>query len=182
MASTSAAPPEDIESADDRLIQQFLNPGFDGDAELDLDAIGDSTGKVDDAVDYEDISDDDLPSEEDVPSTRVGENIEDEDEEDVLANLASEAEPEPDYDDLFGDDMLSDPAAPIGDTDLGDLSGYSLPDHGDTLMSDVSAGSDADDLFGSMDFGDSSMIAPQNHRIQKIWRDSSIPIFSRTQS
>lgn len=160
MATPPAAPTEDPDLADERLIQQFLGQGIDGEEELDLNAIGDATGKVDDAVDYEDISDDDLPSEEDVPSSKPTSGDAD-DDEDLLAGLASEAEPEPDFDDLFGDDLMSDPAAPLGDTDLGDLSAYSLPDHGDTLLSDASHGTSADDLFGSIDFGDSSMIAPQ---------------------
>jgi hypothetical protein len=160
-------PFDELQAADDELIATLIK----GDP-MDAEAVdggfsfGDTVGKVDDAVDYEDISDDDLPSEEDVPSG-PSRSAEDDDEDvgmggDLLAEMAAEGEVEGgkdmDFDDLFGDmggDMSDPVGPPAGDGDLGDLSGFDLAN--ETLPSEQSGLGESDDLFGAVNYGAQDM-------------------------
>jgi len=146
---------------DDKLISTIINgDNFAADAVGDSFSFGDTVGKVDDAVDYEDISDDDLPSEEDVPSklaTAADDNDEDMDlGGDLLAGIADEDGgdgKEMDFDDLFGDmsgEIMNDPVGPTSNVGLTDLDSFGLGN--DALTSEVS-GTGSDDLFsGGMDY------------------------------
>ena len=108
-------------------------------------SFGDTVGKLDDAVDYEDISDDDLPSDEDVlpkPSTAGG-SAEDMDtaggDDDDLMAGEDGADGNMDLDDLFGDmggELMSDPT----DADLGGLDGFGLAAGSDALASGAGSG------------------------------------------
>ena len=130
---------------DDLLIQQALNPenNFDFDRELE------PGEKADDAIDFEDISDDDLAEDEDdrpeesSSATRVDGGVASfEDElqsftQDEMPGLTNESVPDgDDYDDLFGDG----PSSPVGGVDEqggkeGDPIGAPF-DFGDDLFSD----------------------------------------------
>jgi transcription initiation factor TFIID subunit 1 len=131
-------------------------------------SFGDTTGKVDDAVDYEDISDDDLPS-EDEATNRAG-GVGDDDGGDILADLAKQ-EGEDDamgeYDDLFGEmEPMSDQVAPATDLNIainGDMS-FDFDDR--TAAAAATAAEDDDDLFRGFDFGN-EMAMPQPEQIQQ---------------
>ena len=156
MANKERNPPaEDEMDDDDALISSFLsNQGMDA-AGGTFD-FGDTVGKVDDAVDYEDISDDDLPSEEDASSKPAGGDVDVNMGDDLLGELAQEGEEaggEVDFSELFGDmedqNILSDPVASRADGELGDLTSdmdLGFGGSNDALPSSSGAGS-ADDLF-----------------------------------
>jgi hypothetical protein len=135
---------DELAAQDDALIYSFLNPN-DGEIENIATAEigwGDTVGKADEAVDYEDISDDDLPSEEERPGGGKDDEDEDEDlglgEEPQGEPAEGEGEGEVDFDDLFGsmddDDNLMGESAPNGNFD--DLNGFGLPGSVDNLRSD----------------------------------------------
>lgn len=119
------SPPTAEYPDDDALISGILNgDAIAGDVPGDFN-FGDTVGKVDDAVDYEDISDDDLPGEEETTlkrETGVGADADDD-----LFDLMNEGEAGgggggalgDELDDLFGD--MSDPPAAIvgGELDMG---------------------------------------------------------------
>jgi hypothetical protein len=154
---------------DDKLISKLINPG-----EEDADALdgqigwGDTVGKVDDAVDYEDISDDDLPSEEEAPSKPAGK---DEDEEmgmgmgmsgDMLEGLENAGPDGMDLDDLFGDmedddNMLGDSVPPPVNGEFEDLNGFDLPGANGNLPSDVSRASSEDEVLRGYGMEDVAM-------------------------
>lgn len=117
--------------SDDELINNFLNNseqyGADAGADGSI-SFGDTVGKADDAIDYEDISDDELPPEEEAAggsgSGREDGNADDdamEDGGDLLAGLADEDGN--DLDDLFGD---MDDAGSVAGGDLPDVEGVDL--------------------------------------------------------
>ena len=107
------------DAADDREIAKLLGDSQDtGGAGINFDAVEfDQTGKADDAEDFEDISDDDLPDEE--PSAGVSME---------MPGLTDDGGTSNDADDLFGegpsspDPILgpSSPAPHVRDTDTGD--------------------------------------------------------------
>lgn len=112
---------------DDALISGILNgDAIAGDVPGDFN-FGDTVGKVDDAIDYEDISDDDLPGEEETTLKRDGGMGADADADDDLFDLMNEGEVGgggcgggggggalgDELDDLFGD-MSDPPAAAVG--------------------------------------------------------------------
>ncbi|RGP79522.1 transcription initiation factor tfiid subunit 1 [Fusarium longipes] len=109
------------DAADDREIAKLLGDSQDtGGAGINFDAVEfDQTGKADDAEDFEDISDDDLPDEE--PSASAGVSME-------MPGLTDDGGTSNDADDLFGegpsspDPILgpSSPAPHVRDTDTGD--------------------------------------------------------------
>lgn len=130
---------------DDALISGILNgDAIAGDVPGDFN-FGDTVGKVDDAVDYEDISDDDLLPDEEPASTAPGAGDEDADGEDELFDLMNEGEGGAaggalgdELDDLFGDmDPMSDPPVNGGDLDMDLPMGMSL-DFGDGTVPLVS--------------------------------------------
>jgi hypothetical protein len=128
---------------DDELIAKLLNPTDEADIEQLGGAefrFGDTVGKVADAVDYEDISDDDLPSEEERPGGGK-------DDEDDAMGLGKELQGElpegegsggMDFGELFGemddDDNLIGESVPNGNFE--DLNGFDLPGPVDNLRSD----------------------------------------------
>ncbi|KAM0445479.1 hypothetical protein ACHAQK_001688 [Fusarium lateritium] len=106
-------------AADDREIAKLLGDSQDTGGGINLDSIEfDQTGKADDAEDFEDISDDDLPDEEE-PS--AGASME-------MPGLTDDGGTSNDADDLFGegpsspDPILgpSSPAPHVRDADTGD--------------------------------------------------------------
>jgi hypothetical protein len=147
---------DDVE--DDKLISKLIS-GDDISADPagpDSFSFGDTVGKADDAVDFEDISDDDLPSEEEGPAKSPAA---DEGEDihiggDLLAGMEEDGNEMVDFEDLFGDmegDFMSDPTAPVGHGEMGDLNGDISFDF--TGVTDGGAGAgEADDVFGGMDF------------------------------
>lgn len=169
------APPDD-----DALISGILNgDAIAGDVPGDF-SFGDTVGKVDDAVDYEDISDDDLPPDEEPASATVnaaGGEADAEGDDDDLFDLMNEGEGGAtsgalgdELDDLFGDmDPMSDPVASgagVGDLDMdlpmgmnldfGDgslpsLSVEGVPMDGGQLM--LPSGSQGSPFFREIDFG-----------------------------
>ncbi|KAH7239212.1 hypothetical protein BKA59DRAFT_532020 [Fusarium tricinctum] len=106
-------------AADDREIAKLLGDSQDTGGGINLDSIEfDQTGKADDAEDFEDISDDDLPDEEE-PSAGVSME---------MPGLTDDGGTSNDADDLFGegpsspDPILgpSSPAPHVRDADTGD--------------------------------------------------------------
>lgn len=119
---------------DDALISGILNgDAIAGDVPGDFN-FGDTVGKVEDAVDYEDISDDDLLPDEEPASTAPGGGEEDAEGEDELFDLMNEGEGGAgggalgdELDDLFGDmDPMSDPPATGGHLDMDLTMGMNL--------------------------------------------------------
>lgn len=117
------SPPTAEYPDDDALISGILNgDAIAGDVPGDFN-FGDTVGKVDDAIDYEDISDDDLPGEEESNSKRDG-GVDADADDDIfdLMNEGGEAGGGgggggcgalgDELDDLFGD--MSDPPVVIG--------------------------------------------------------------------
>ncbi|KAF5020899.1 hypothetical protein F66182_7051 [Fusarium sp. NRRL 66182] len=108
------------DAADDREIARLLDSeqgGSGGGLKID-DTPFDQTGKADDAEDFEDISDDDLPDEEE-PSAGVSME---------MPGLTDDGGTSNDADDLFGEgpsspDLILGPSSPaphVRDTDMGD--------------------------------------------------------------
>ncbi|KAI5804466.1 hypothetical protein EDC01DRAFT_421124 [Geopyxis carbonaria] len=176
MATVSAPPrpndivPKEEEVDDDDLINKFLSGGGDfADATGTEISFGDTVGKVDDAVDYEDISDDDLPSEDEGPTGDM-----DMQSEDLVEDLvtAEDVQMDGDFDDLFGDmEPTSDPVVPVDeDLDLG-MDGVSFDfdgaDAAQIMSGDGSGLDSAQDLFRSMDFGVSDEQMDSVSRVQQ---------------
>lgn len=162
--------PQPSEDADDeKLISQLISGDPNGES-INFDDFGDTVGKAEDAVDYEDISDDDLPSDEELPELISKSTNGDGDEEDMemggdlLAGMADEPGMD-DYDDLFGPmDPASDPAGP-GDMSLDDVDISNAMDF--DYDASAAAGVDttvqsgeqqASDLFRSIDFGQDAQL------------------------
>lgn len=165
---------------DDALINGILNgDALAGDVPGDF-SFGDTVGKVADAVDYEDISDDDLlPEEEEPVNNSTNNNIEANDtqldeedaEGDELFDLMNEGEAPSaalgdELDDLFGDmDALDDSGGGGGELDMDmslDFGGVDVPASGSgsgggigasgKLYDDEAAKTGAT-LFKDIDFG-----------------------------
>ena len=109
------------EEEDDRLYQKVLQEDREGGGQqarlFDLDRPLDTGEKADDAEDFEDISDDDLPEEEDGPGAR----------ESDLPGLTDDAGTSHDTDDLFGEGRASSPFDELDDHDVFQENGTSQP-------------------------------------------------------
>jgi len=176
MANKERSPPVEEElDDDDALISSILNnQGMDdGGGTFDF---GDTVGKVDDAVDYEDISDEDLPSEEDAPSKPAVDDVNLGMDGDLLGELAQEGEEvegEVDYSELFGDmedqTMLSDPVVPRADNELEGLDGDMDLGFGisDDAVPPLSSAGPANDIY-RYDMQDVAMgrVAPEHDRVE----------------
>lgn len=156
------SPPTAEYPDDDALISGILNgDAIAGDVPGDFN-FGDTVGKVDDAIDYEDISDDDLPGEEETTSKRDGGVGVDADDD--IFDLMNEGEPGggcgalgDELDDLFGD--MSDPPVVIGgdlDMDLPMQMGLDFAD-GTVVplvsLDGVPVGDGQGGFFRDIDFG-----------------------------
>ena len=154
--SEAGEEPEEYDaSKDDEIINKLLS----GDPTGNLDVIGygDTVGKVDGAVDYEDISDDDLPSEEDATNSR------NKVQGGATGDDGGAAAGRDEFDDLFGDmdeppfggadSVMVDPGAL--DVDMGlDFSAehgvdIDIPDDAQLMVPTASQES----LFRNIDFG-----------------------------
>lgn len=115
MSCQNAVPGKpDADEQDDVLINKILNGVEEGEP-FDFENICDTVGKLPDAVDYEDISDDDFLPDEDSPNLSGTAQGVDETSDENLADLMMEGGGEGNglddgLDDLFGDSEL------IGDT------------------------------------------------------------------
>lgn len=110
------------EEEDDRLIQLALDPDPDNAINIDFSRELEPGEKADDAIDFGDLSDDDLADEEDEPAVHKASSRSAEDDgsfgdlgvstqEEGLPELTSGSGNDGDgFDDLFGDEMPSSPA------------------------------------------------------------------------
>jgi transcription initiation factor TFIID subunit 1, fungi type len=162
------------EEADEQLIKSFIRGDEEAQeklASLDFSAAKpiDQSGKADDAIDYEDFSDDELPDEEDTGPTTVqnGSGLWSDDDTKMQDAEMDSMFPEDngaanngdDFDDLFGDI----PSSPIlnGETSKG----QTALDNGDDLFQldkdDSAIGmvdqQDADGLFRDVNFGSNDL-------------------------
>lgn len=113
MPRQNSASGESDYDQDDILINKILNGAEEGEP-LDFENIGDTVGKVDDAVDYENISDDDLLPDEESPGPSGAIRDPGETSDGDISDFMKEGEEgaggfsEGDLDDLFGDSDLVD--------------------------------------------------------------------------
>lgn len=125
MSCQNTVPSEpDADEQDDVLINKILNGVEEGEP-FDFENICDTVGKLPDAVDYEDISDDDFLPDEDSPNLSGTARGVDEASDENLADLMVEGEGEGNglddgLDDLFGDSEL------IGGTIVSEALGIGL--------------------------------------------------------
>ncbi|KAL7273610.1 hypothetical protein RUND412_003514 [Rhizina undulata] len=170
--SKRATPTEEAsydDAQDDALISNILN-GIEGEIPGDFN-FGDTVGKADDAMDFEDISDDDLPDDEEATTGNAG-AMDDVDaaRDDMLDELIREGGEgtglggNDELDDLFGDmGPMSDsavPAAGVLELDDIDFEEGAVPGARLNTQLDKSRISpiDDDDLLRSVDFdGDTDM-------------------------
>lgn len=112
MSCKNSIPDESNHDQDDILINKILN-GVEEGEQLDFENIGDTIGKLPNAVDYEDISDDDFLPDEESPSLSGTAQGVDETSDKNPADLMKEGGEETEgnglndgLDDLFGDSEL----------------------------------------------------------------------------